>query len=153
MPSYTYRDGEMVEIPDTVITVSCEIREPVENTLIVRSGAHVTLWAKLSGTVVVERDAVLEACAAVGGTVDVLAGGRTLFRDKVGGTLHVREGGAATLADTAVALGTMKVDGVLTNEGVRGVQVNGQGRIIDAPGSTVRQPDETWADGTVVYLG
>jgi len=153
MPSYTYRDGELVEIPDTVITVSDEIREPVKNTLIIRAGAHVTSWAKISGTVVVEQDAVLETHAAVGGTVDIQAGGRALFRGKVGGTIQVREGGAATLADTAVALGTMKVDGVLTNEGVRGVQVNGHGRVIDAPGSTVRQPDATWPDGTVVYHG
>jgi len=153
MPSYTYGDGELVEVPDTIITVSCEIREPVKNTLIIRSGAHVTSWAQISGTVVVEHDAVLETHAGVGGTVDIHAGGRALFRGKVGGTIHVHEGGAATLVDTAVALGTMKVDGVLTNEGVRGVQVHGQGRVIDAPGSTVRQPDETWPEGTVVYLG
>lgn len=151
MPSYTYRDGKLVEIPDTVITESCEILEPVTNTLVIRAGAHVVTRATISGTVVVEQSAVLETRSPISGTVTVRQGGRALFRDRMSGTLNVDHGGTATLAPTAVALGTMNINGELTNEGVRGVQVNGQGHVFDAPGSTVRKPDETWADGTVVY--
>lgn len=29
MPSYTYKDGELVEVPDVVITESCELSEPI----------------------------------------------------------------------------------------------------------------------------
>ena len=151
MPSYTYRDGELVEVADTVITESCEIREPATNTVIIRSGAGVTARAKMSGTVMVERGAELVAHSPVTGTVTIDGGARAVFHDRASGTIHVRAGGEARLTATAVALGTMTVDGVLTNEGVRGVQVSGSGEVIDAPGSTVRAPDETWDDGTVVY--
>lgn len=151
MPSYTYKDGNLVAVPDTVIAESCELRGAVNNTLIIRPGAHVTALATISGTVLVEKDAVLVAHGPVGGTVNVHRGGSAVFHDRLGGTIHVARGGAATLAATAVALGTMKIDGLLTNEGVRGVQISGAGNVIDTPGATVRQPDETWADGTVVY--
>lgn len=35
-----------------------------------------------------------------------------------------------TLASSAVALGTMKVDGVLSNEGVRRIQMSDSGEVI-----------------------
>lgn len=151
MPSYTYRAGELVEVPDIIVSESCEIREPVKNTVIIRSGAQVTARSTLSGTVTVEQGAVLEAHGPVNGTVTIEGGARAVFHDRASGTIHVRAGGEARLTPTAVALGTMTVDGVLTNEGVRGVQVKGSGEVIDAPGSMVREPDETLTYGTVVY--
>lgn len=151
MPSYCYHDGQLVEVPDTIITVSCDIREPVRNTLIIRSGARVRTLARISGTLIVERGAFLEAEAPVDGTVDVHSGGSATFLAEVGGTMHVRVGGLATLEHTAQALGSMMIDGVLTNKGVRGVQLSGHGQVIDAPGSTIRTPDETSPDGRQVH--
>jgi hypothetical protein len=153
VPSYIYRDGEMVEVSDTIISTSCEIREPITNTVVIKPGVHVTAFAPVSGTVNVGAGASLDAHDRVGGTVHVAAGASAVFRGSVGGTLDVGQGGHATLTTTAVALGTMHIEGELTNEGVRGVQVHGRGTVSDMPGSTVRQPDEVHPDGTFIYHG
>jgi hypothetical protein len=151
LASYTYEDGKLVQVPDTVVAESCEISKRVDSTLIIRAGVHVDARARMNGTVVIEPGAVFEAHEPVGGTVEIRDGGLAIFRDRVGGTIHVHRGGRATLSASAVALGTMRVDGVLTNEGTRGTQVTGAGEVIDVPGAVVRQPDETWPDGTVAY--
>lgn len=151
MPSYVYRNGDMVEVPDTTVTESCEIHESVTNMLIVQAGATVTAHSSISGTVNLERGSRLEVRGPVNGTVVISSGARATFYDRVGGTVHVHADAEAVLAPGAAALGTLKVEGLLTNEGVRGIQVSGSGRVVDAPGSEVRQPDERWSDGTVVY--
>lgn len=151
MPSYVYRNGDMVEIPDTTITESCEIHETVTNALVIKAGVTVTARSNISGTVNLERGARLDAHGPVNGTVAVSAGAQVAFYDRVGGTVHVHAGAEAVIAPSSVALGTLVVEGLLTNEGVRGIQVSGSGRVVDAPGSEVRQPDERWSDGTVVY--
>lgn len=51
MTSYTYRDGKMVEVPDTIATEDTEIHEPVKNTLVIRPGVAVVSHAKISGTI------------------------------------------------------------------------------------------------------
>ncbi|NVC25162.1 hypothetical protein E7Z53_17200 [Kocuria salina] len=153
MPSYTYKDGELVEIPDVVITESCELSEPITVTVVIKAGAHVVSLAELTGSVNVESGASLDAKGHVMGTVNVAAHGEATFHQQASGTLNISQGGRVRLAETCVALGTMNIDGELVNEGVRGVQVHGTGTVEDRPGSTVRQPDETWPDGTVVYRG
>lgn len=153
MPSYTYKNGELIEIPDVIITESCELSEPITVTVVIKTGAHVVSRAKLSGSVTVESGASLDAKGHVTGTVHVAAHGEATFHQKASGTLNVSQGGRVRLTETSIALGTMRIDGVLVNEGVRGVQVHGTGTVEDRPGATVRQPDETWPDGTVVYWG
>ena len=67
------------------------------------------------------------------------------------GSLNMNRGGVVTLAESAVALGTMRIDGTLSNHGTRGTNVHGAGVIDDREGSTVRPPDETRDDGTAIY--
>lgn len=151
MASFEYRDGKMIEVPDIVVTESRQIDQDVGRTLVIESGAMVTTNGRVSGTINVKRGATLDARGNVGGTVHVAAGGRAAFHASMGGTLHIELGGAAAIGPTAVALGTMHVEGELINHGTRGVQVSGGGVIQDLEGSSVRQPDEIWDDGTVVY--
>lgn len=97
--------------------------------------------------------ATLTAFGDVHGTVHVAANTRATFHRRMGGTLNVGRDGVATLASSAIALGTMNIEGALINHGTRGVQVHGAGVVDDREGSMVRPPDETWQDGTVVYYG
>ncbi len=46
MPSYTYKDGELVEVPDTVTTESCEIHVRTEHS---RHSAPVDSWVASAG--------------------------------------------------------------------------------------------------------
>ncbi|MDN5721137.1 hypothetical protein [Corynebacterium sp.] len=149
-PSYTFRDGVMEEVPDHIVAEDAVIDHPINNTVIIQAGAHLVTRSAVSGTVRIE-DGEWEAQADVNGTVDVGPRGRATFFQRVGGTLRVAVGGVAQIAPGAVALGTMRVDGELVNEGTRGVSVHGQGRVDDRPGSRVRQPDEIRPDGSVAY--
>lgn len=153
MPSYEYRNGELVEVPDVVITESRDLHQNVKNTLVIRSGVTLNLYGRLSGTVQVQAGATLVARSDVSGTVRVASTAQATFYEHMSGTLHVDRGGVATLAPSSLATGTMHVEGTLVNEGTRGVQVHGPGVVDDREGSTIRQPDETWEDGTTVYYG
>lgn len=151
MPSYEYVDGRMVEIPDIEITESGTLERDVRSTLIVRSGVQLTTSGDISGTVQVQRGASLSAIGHVSGTVHVASGAQAEFHSRMDGTLHVDSGGVATLLPGSVALGSMSIDGLLINEGTRGVQVHGRGSVEDRDGSRVREPDEIRQDGAVVY--
>lgn len=151
MPTYEYRDGEMVEVPDLVVSESGDLYEDVNTTLVIRSGVSLTLYGRVSGTVHVEQAATVEARGDVSGTVHIESTAEATFHQAMAGTLHVEPGGMATLARSAVALGTLHVDGTLVNYGTRGTQILGSGTVDDRENSTVREPDETWEDGTVVY--
>lgn len=153
MPSYEYRDGEMIEVPDLVVTESGDLREDVKHTLVIRPGVSLTVHGRVKGTVHVEGGARLDARGDVNGTVHVGPNAEATFHRKMGGTLHIERSGTATLAASAVALGTLHVEGKLVNYGTRGVQVHGGGTVDDREGSTVREPDEKWDDGTAVYYG
>lgn len=151
MASFDYRDGQMIEVPDIVVNESRQIDQDVSRTLVIESGATVTTIGRVSGTIKVKSGAILDARGDVGGTVQIAAGGRAAFHASVGGTLHIEHGGVAAIGRTAVALGTMYVEGELINHGTRGFQVSGTGIVQDLEDSSVQQPDETWDDGTVVY--
>jgi len=153
MPSYDYRDGELVEVPDLVINESGDLHQSVKNTLVIRPGVTLNLHGRVSGTVRVEAGARLIARSDVSGTVNVASTAQATFYERMSGTLHVDRSGVATLAPSSVATGTMHIEGTLVNEGTRGVQVHGSGVVDDREGSTIRQPDETWEDGTMVYYG
>lgn len=151
MPSYTYENGEMIEIPDTVVSEDTEIREPVTNTLVVCPGVSVTTLAAVSGTVRVMSGATLQARGSVSGTVDVENGARALFHGQASGTISIERGAEVHLLSGAVALGVIRVYGTLVNDGVRGVNVSGPGTVEDREGSTVRRPDRIMPDGTTIY--
>ena len=153
MPTYEYRNGERVEVPDLVITESCDLHEKVTKTVVIGPGVTLTLHDRVSGTVQVTAGATLEAHADVSGTVHVAAGAHATFYNHMTGTLQVERGGIATLAPSSVATGAMRIDGTLVNEGARGLHVRGAGVVEDREGSTIRQPDETGEDGTQVYYG
>lgn len=153
MPSYEYRDGELVEVPDIVVSESCDLHDDVKQTLVVQSGVILTTHGRISGTVEVQSGANLNARSDVSGTVSVAVSAEATFYGRMSGTLTVSRGGVATLAPSAIALGVMKIDGTLINEGTRGVRVHGTGAVEDREGSTVRPPDEQLGDGTVVYYG
>ena len=52
----------------------------------------------------------------------------------------------------AVALGVLRIEGTLINEGTRGVDVSGRGTVDDREGSILRRPDRSLPDGTTVYV-
>ena len=85
MPSSEYRNGKMVEIPDTVLYESGEHTGDVTNTLILRPGVTVTASGVLSGTVNVQSGATLNATGPVSGTVHVTAGADVTIFDQMGG--------------------------------------------------------------------
>jgi hypothetical protein len=151
LPSFKYRDGKLVELPDVVVSKSGDLHEDVKQTLVIKTGVTLTVHGSVSGTVEVQPGATLKAQGDVSGTVHVATDAEATLLGRVSGTLKVSRGGVATLAPSAVALGTMSIDGTLINHGTRGVQVHGAGVVDDREGSTVRQPDETWEDGTEVY--
>ena len=66
MPSYDYRDGELVEVPDLVINESGDLHQSVKNTLVIRPGMTLNLHGRVSGTVRVEAGARLIARSDVG---------------------------------------------------------------------------------------
>ena len=141
MTTYTYQNGQMIEIPDTVIAEDVEIRESISNTLIVRPGVNVTTLASITGTVRVMSGATLEARGSVSGTVGVEDGARATFHGQANGSINVDRGAVMHLLPGAVALGVLRIEGSLINEGTRGVNVSGRGTVDDRAGSTVRRPD------------
>lgn len=151
MPSFIFRDGEMVEVDDVVLDKSCEVTDPVRGTLVVGTGAQVVFRADVSGTVRVEAGAAAEVRGRVAGTFVVLGGGHVTFHSRLSGSLHVWPNATVTLASSAVALGSLHVDGTLTNHGCRGVSVSGSGQVIDTESATVQSPTEILDDGTVIY--
>lgn len=153
MTSYTYKDGEMIEIPDTVVFEDTEIREPVSNTLVLRSGVNVTTFAAVSGTVRIMSGATLQARGPVSGTLSVEQRARAFIHGRADGTIKIDRGAEVHLLSGAVALGVIRVDGALINEGVRGENVSGPGTVEDRAGSTVRRPDRTLPNGATVYEG
>ena len=152
MTSYTYRNGQMTEIPDTVIAEDLEIRESISNTLIVRPGVNVTTLASITGTVRVMTGATLEARGSVSGTVGVEDGARATFHGQASGSINVDRGAVMHLLPGAVALGVLRIEGTLINEGTRGVNVSGRGTFDDREGSIVRRPDRSLPDGTAIYV-
>ena len=122
-------------------------------TYLTRQVVTLTLYGRVSGTIQVESGATIIARNGVSGTVHVAASAQATFHNRMSGTLHVHRGGVAELAPSAIATGTMQVEGTLVNHGTRGEQVRGHGVVDDREGSTVRPPDETWEDGTTVYYG
>lgn len=153
MPSYEYRDGEMVEVPEVVVSESGDLHEDVERTLVIRAGVTLGAHGRVNGTVEMQSGATLNAQSDVNGTVNVASNAEATFHRRMGGALNVARDGVAILAPSAIALGTMNIDGTLINHGTRGVQVHGAGVVDDRDGSTVRPPDETWEDDTAVYYG
>lgn len=153
MPSYRYENGEMIEVPDTIVNESGELHDDVSATLIVKPNIEVVLHGHVNGTIRIEGGARAEIRGDVGGTVHISRGAEATFYGRMGGTVHVEKGGTATFTSGVVALGTMRVEGVLVNYGTRSIMVSGSGTVDDREGSTVRQPDETHEDGTVVYFG
>lgn len=153
MPSYEYRNGELVQVADMVVTESGDLRDDVSRTLVVQPGVTLTTYGRLSGTVVVYEHAKLDARNDVSGTVTVTARAEVTFHRNARGTLNVNSGGIVTLTESAVAFATMHIDGTLINYGTRGTSLHGAGVVDDRKGSTIRSPDEVLDDGTVVYRG
>lgn len=153
MPSYTYRNGRMVEVPDTVISEDAEIHDPISNTLILRPGVNVTIHSTISGTVEVMSGATLHARGTLSGTVSVAEDANVVVHRRASGTIHINRGAEVHLLPGSIALGVIRVEGRLINEGTRSENVSGPGSIEDRPGSTVRVPDRTLPDGTTVYEG
>jgi hypothetical protein len=151
MTSYTFRNGQMVEVPDTVVTEDTDFHDSISNTLVIHPGITATTFANVSGTVRVMAGAAFDARGAVSGTVTVDAGAVATFHSVANGSIHVSDQGLAHLLPGAIALGTMRIDGRLINEGVRGVNVSGVGFVEDREGSSVRRPTRTLSDGTTVY--
>lgn len=151
MTSYTYRDGTMIEVPDTIANEDTEIHEPVENTLVIRPGVAVVSYARISGTIVVMTGATLDARGPVSGTVTIQDEAHATFHSTASGTIKVSGGAVMHLRPESIALGVLKVEGTLINEGTRGPNVTGQGVVDDRIGSIVRRPDRTLRDGTTVY--
>ncbi|TDE08203.1 hypothetical protein [Jiangella asiatica] len=153
MPSYEYRDGQLVEVPDLIVRTSGDLHEEVHRTLVIASGVELAVHGVISGTVNVQSGAVLDARNDVYGTVNVEPDAQMRVHKHANDTLNVQRGGTITILPSAVALGTIHVEGTLINEGTRGTQVHGAGAIEDREGSSVRPPDETRGDGAVVYYG
>lgn len=153
MTSYEYRNGQMVPVEDLVVSESGDLYENVDRTLVIENEATVTSHGRINGTVQLTPGTAFESRGTINGTVNVQRDATATFHARYNGTLNVDRGGVARLAPTAVALGTMDIEGTLINEGVRGVQVFGSGTVEDLPGSTVREPDEVRPDGAVVYRG
>lgn len=151
MTSYTYRDGKMVEVPDTIVSEDTELHEPVKNTLIIRPGVTVVSYAKISGTIVVMPGAMLDAHGPVSGTVTIQGEARAAFHGSANGTVKVSKDAVMHLLPESSALGVLEVEGTLINEGTRGLNVTGQGVIDDRIGSIVRRPERTLRDGSTVY--
>ncbi|MEA9987067.1 hypothetical protein [Subtercola sp. RTI3] len=151
-PSYTYRNGEMVQVEDTIVDVDSELDGTIDTTLLVQAGARLTTSGTLNGTVSV-LNGHLVAHGRVNGTVHVASGSSAIFHGPLSGTLSVDSGATAHLMPTVVALGKMRIDGRLVNQGVRTANVTGGGSVVDQGTGHVRQPDETLPDGTTIYLG
>jgi hypothetical protein len=143
----------MVEVPDTTVSEDCIIDVPVDNTLVIEPGVNAIARAPISGTVEVQQDSVLDARSDVSGTVHLSRGARAVFHGRANGTINIEAGAVMRLLPKATALGTLIVDGTLINEGTRGVNVSGSGTVDDREGSTVRQPNKTLSDGSMVYEG
>jgi hypothetical protein len=124
-PSYRFEDGKMVQIPDTIVSQSGTLDEDITNTVVIEPGVALITTGRISGTVNVLGGASLEAKNNVGGTVHIEPGGRATFHAGVGGTLVVDRSAVAVLTRSAVALGSLNIQGELVNEGTRGVQVTG----------------------------
>lgn len=140
----------MVEIPDLHVRADTVLTDPVSRTMVINGGVTVVARAPISGSVQIESGQLI-AEADVSGTVTVGSGSSASFAASMSGTLRVAVGGRAHLRTSAVALGTMRIDGALLNEGVRGVQLSGSGSVEDR--GMVRQPDRIDPDGTVIYFG
>lgn len=151
MPSYKIVNGAQVEVSDTVVSDDATVEDELSNVVIVRNGAELIARARITGSVVVERGGRLLAFEDVTGTVSLQEGSEAEFHAGLGGALHVSRRATALLKPDAVALGSLNVDGTLVNEGTRGRTVNGDGRVDDLPGSTVRQPDAVDGDMEIYY--
>jgi hypothetical protein len=151
MPGYEYRGDEFVPVPDVVVSESGDLWEDLSCTLVIGPGVALTTHGRISGTVEVGEGSTLDARNDLSGTLSVAANGVATIHRQASGTLHVGTGATVTLAESAVAIGTMHIDGRLINYGTRGVNVSGTGVVDDREGSTVRPPDETLDDGTVIY--
>lgn len=151
VPTYTYRNGEMIEIPDTVVVEDTEIHNSISNSLIIRPGVTVITFASVSGTIQVMSRATLDARGPISGTVSISDGARVNFHDAANGTITVDRGAVVHLLPGSVALGAIHLEGTLVNEGVRGINVTGNGTVEDREGSMVRRPDRTLPDGTTIY--
>lgn len=150
MSSYEYRDGQLVPVSDTVISEDCELRAPVTSTLTIQAGVSVVALGNINGSVNVLQGASLEAYGDVNGTVSADSDARITFHGRATGTIHLASGGLAHFSKGAVALGTMRIEGTLINEGTRGINVSGAGQIEDREGSSVRYPDSA-SDTAEVY--
>lgn len=152
MPSYEFRNGRKIEIPETILDKSGDFVGTHNNSVIVRGmGTHVASRATINGTLTVSDGVTFENFGTVNGTVNVASGANYVVHGAQNGTSHVEHGGKLRVAPGGMLMGIASGEGELVNEGTRASTSTYVRRIVDAPGSRVRQPDEVDGDGTTYF--
>lgn len=153
MPTYEYQaGGTRVQIQDLVIHESSDLHTDQNRSVVVRSpGTCANFYATINGSVAVEDGAELHVFGVINGSVHVGPGSATIVHKRLNGSVHVSRTAEVRIAPGGIHAGSIHCDGVYVNEGTRGGTQSGFGDVVDAPGSTVRPPDEVTGDGARTY--
>lgn len=115
----------------------------------VHVGARLIVRGVQNGSVSSRPTATGVVRGTVNGSVTVAEGGRVEVVGSINGSVHVEEGGLNHIAPSGKLAGSLHVNGVIENEGVRGGPVTGYGDVRDVGTGRVRQP--VVENGVIAY--
>lgn len=111
-----------------------------QGSICVHAGATFSLAGTQNGTVTLRPGSSLIVQGTLNGSTSVGAGSSVEVLGVLSGTVHVDEGGKVVVERTGRLAGTLSVDGLVQNEGIRGGAVTGSGEILDVNGGRVNHP-------------
>lgn len=145
--SQTYQDPFVVQ-GDVVL------RQPHSGSICVHEGANFTIArsAQHSGSLHFRRGSTGRIEGSHAGSLHMAADVTVEVQGNQSGSAHVAAGAVLTVAPDGQLAGSLHIDGLVTNAGVRGgsLETGLGGEVRDLPGSRVKQPVRN-SEGMVYY--
>lgn len=126
--------------PPLVIEEAHALQGSHQGSVCVHEGAHLDLLGTQNGSVSLRPNSTVALIGTHNGSLHVSEGSRVEITGAQNGSVHVDAGGTVLVGPTGKLAGSLHVDGVILNEGIRGGSVHGPGEVRDVNGGRVKQP-------------
>lgn len=125
------------------------LRGTRQGTICVHGDCEISVVGVQQGSLTLRPNSRATISGDVRGTKHVGEGAQVLVSGSINGTVHVDRGGVVSITPSGRLAGTLHVDSVVENRGVRGGPVKGDGRVEDIDGGRAVQP--TVENGANIY--
>lgn len=126
--------------PPLVVEESFVVSGTREGSICVHRGATLTIAGTQIGTVALRSGSSLVVRGIQNGTLRVGPDSSVEVHGAVNGSVHVEPRGRVHVLPGAKLAGSLHVDGIVENQGLRGGRVSGSGFVRDLDGGSEKQP-------------